>query len=49
MFRVPVTYVPNGTGVAIWLGLVVVVSAFACAWPAARAMRIPTAAALAYE
>ena len=49
MFRVPVTYVPNGTGVAIWLGLVVVVSALACAWPAARAMRIPTAAALAYE
>ena len=49
MFRVPVTYVPNGTGVAIWLGLVVVVSALACAWPATRAMRIPTAAALAYE
>ena len=49
MFRVPVSYVPNGTGVAIWLGLVVVVSALACAWPATRAMRIPTAAALAYE
>jgi putative ABC transport system permease protein len=49
MLRVPVTYVPNGTGVLIWLALVVVVSVVACAWPAVRAMRVPTAAALAYD
>ncbi len=49
MLRVPVTYVPNGTGVMIWLALVVVVSVVACAWPAMGAMRVPTAAALAYD
>lgn len=49
MLRVPVTYVPNMTGVGIWLGLAVVVSLLACAWPARRAMRVPTAAALAYD
>jgi ABC-type lipoprotein release transport system permease subunit len=32
-----------------WLGLVVGVSVLACAWPAWRAARITTAAALAYE
>ncbi len=49
MLRVPVTYVPNVTGVVIWLVVAVVVSLVACAWPARRAMRVPTAAALAYE
>ena len=49
MLRVPVTYVPNATGVLLWLALVVVVSLVACAWPAVRAMRVPTAAALAYD
>ncbi len=49
MLRVPVTYVPNMTGVGIWLVLAVVVSLVACAWPARRAMRVPTAAALAYD
>ena len=49
MLRVPVTYVPNMTGVGIWLALAVVVSLVACAWPARRAMRVPTAAALAYD
>ena len=49
MMRVPITYLPNATGVAIWLSLCVVVSLVACAWPALRAMRVPTAAALAYD
>jgi putative ABC transport system permease protein len=49
MLRAPVTYVPNTPGVGIWLVLAVVVSLLACAWPARRAMRVPTAAALAYD
>jgi len=49
MIRVPVIYLPNLASVAWWLTLVVVVSGGACAWPARRAMRVPTAAALAYE
>ena len=49
MMRVPITYLPNATGVTIWLSLVVVVSLVACAWPALRAMRVPTAAALSYD
>ena len=49
MFPVPVSMVPGWAAVAIWLGVVVVVSLAACAWPAYRATRIPTAAALAYE
>ncbi len=49
MFTVPVTYLPNPTGAMSWLAVVVGVSIAACAWPAWRAMRVPTAAALAYE
>jgi putative ABC transport system permease protein len=49
MLRVPVIWLPDAKGVALWLALVVVVSLLACAWPARRAMRVPTAAALAYE
>ena len=49
MLRVPVRYLPDTTGVLVWLALVVVVSLIACAWPAIRAMRVPTAAALAYD
>ena len=49
MFEVPVTLVPNAFGVVAWLGVVLVVSFLACLWPAVRAMRITTAAALAYE
>ncbi|HEV8240539.1 MAG TPA: ABC transporter permease [Thermoanaerobaculia bacterium] len=49
MFRVPVRLLPDAAGVLRWLALVVVVSLLACAWPAWRATRIPTAAALAYE
>jgi putative ABC transport system permease protein len=49
MFPVATTYVPELSGVVIWLGVVVSVSLIACAWPAWRATRITTAAALAYE
>ena len=49
MLPVPVTYLPDGAGVAMWLALVVIVALLACAWPAVRALRVPTAAALAYE
>ena len=49
MFRVPVTLMPEAPGVVRWLALVLVVSVVACAWPAVRAMRITTAAALAYD
>ena len=49
MLRVPVTYLPNAGGVITWLVVVLGVSVVACAWPARRAMRVSTAAALAYE
>lgn len=49
MLRVPVTYLPDGRGVVLWLAVVLIVSVLACAWPARRAMRVSTAAALAYE
>lgn len=49
MLPVPARYAPNVTGVVIWLALVLTVSVVACAWPALRAMRVPTAAALSYE
>jgi putative ABC transport system permease protein len=43
------TLVPEPAGMLAWLGVVVVVSLVACAWPAYRATRVTTAAALAYE
>jgi putative ABC transport system permease protein len=49
MLPVPVQWTPEPTGVLRWLLVVVVVSLVACGWPAFRATRIPTAAALAYE
>lgn len=49
MLPVPARYAPDLGGVLTWLVLVSVVSVVACAWPAMRAMRVPTAAALAYE
>jgi putative ABC transport system permease protein len=49
MIRVPVTYLPEISGVLLWLVVAVVVSIIACLWPALRATRITTAAALAYE
>ena len=49
MLKVPVRLVPELSGVALWMGVVVALSLVACAWPAIRATRITTAAALAYE
>jgi putative ABC transport system permease protein len=44
-----VTLVPESSGMLLWLVVVVAVSVVACAWPAYRATRVTTAAALAYE
>jgi putative ABC transport system permease protein len=49
MFDVPVQVLPNARAAFAWLGLVLVGSLLACAWPGMRAMRITTAAALNYE
>ena len=49
MLPVAARYWPEGDGVLLWLSVVVVVSLLASAWPARRAMRITTAAALSYE
>jgi putative ABC transport system permease protein len=49
MLRVPLTLVPEASGVWRWLAVVVVVSLVACLWPAIRAMRVTVASALAYE
>ncbi|MCU0647987.1 MAG: ABC transporter permease, partial [Gemmatimonadaceae bacterium] len=49
MLRVPVRWLPEPSGVLLWLGLALVVVAVACAWPAWRALRIPVARALHYE
>ena len=49
MLPLAVTWTPDVAGVVQWLAIVVVVSVAACAWPAWRATRITTRAALAYE
>lgn len=49
MLEVPIHYFPLAGGVLQWLGLVIVVSLVASAWPAYRAMRVPARVALAYE
>lgn len=49
MFPVPRTLLPVAAGVAAWFTLVTVVALVASLWPALRAARVPTAAALAYE
>jgi len=49
MLPLPDRYIPGAGGLLLWLVVVLVVSVAACAWPAMRATRIPTAAALAYE
>ena len=49
MFPAPAPLLPDARGVIGWLVMVVVVSVAACAWPAQRATRIPTSAALSYE
>jgi putative ABC transport system permease protein len=49
MLPVPVILLPDSAAVIRWLIVVVVVSIVACAWPAYRAMRVTTRAALSYE
>jgi putative ABC transport system permease protein len=49
MLPVPVNIQPDVTAMVQWLAVVVAVSVVACLWPAARAIRVPTARALAYE
>jgi putative ABC transport system permease protein len=49
MIPVPVHYIPDVGGMLLWLLVVVVVSAVSSAWPARRAVGVPTATALAYE
>lgn len=49
MLPVNPTLMPRGIALGIWLAVVVVASLLACAWPALRATRIPTVAAIAYE
>jgi putative ABC transport system permease protein len=49
MFTVPVHYLPDAGAALRWLALIVGVSLIACAWPARRATRVSTAAALSYE
>ena len=49
MFPVPAHALPGAAACLTWLLLGLVLGVFACAWPARRAMRVPTAAALNYE
>jgi putative ABC transport system permease protein len=49
ILRVPLEPLPDARALLVWLGVVLGVSLAASAWPAFRAMRVPTAAALAYE
>ncbi len=49
MFPVHARLIPQADGVLEWLAVAAVVSVVACGLPAVRAMRIPTARALAYE
>lgn len=49
MMPLPVRYLPELEGVAFWFAVAVVVAVLATTLPARRAMRVTTAAALAYE
>lgn len=48
MFRVPVQLWPEPRAALLWLAVMLAVAAVACTAPAWRAMRVPTARALAY-
>lgn len=48
-FRTAPVFAPDFSALLLWLGLVIVVSVLACAWPAMRATRISAREALAYE
>ena len=49
MIQVPVILMPDIAALLRWFAVVVVVSLVACAWPAWRALKVSTRAALAYE
>lgn len=49
MFPVPTIYWPDGWILLRWLGIMLLVSIMACAWPARRAAQAPAAVALSYE
>jgi len=49
MLPVPVTWMPDVSGVTTWFVVALLVSLVSCAWPAWRATRITTRAALSYE
>jgi len=49
MFAVPARPWPAAAAAVTWLGVMLVVSLLACAWPAWRAARRPVAGALGYE
>jgi putative ABC transport system permease protein len=49
LFSLPFDFVFSFSGVGLWLGIVVVLSALASLWPALRATRVSVREALAYE
>ena len=49
IFEVPLDFSYSGTGVVLWLGAVVVLSALASLWPAMRATKVSVREALSYE
>ena len=49
MFPVPVPLMPDAFAALRWLAIMASISVIACAWAARRALRVPTAQALAYE
>jgi putative ABC transport system permease protein len=49
LFSLPFDFVYSISGVGLWLGIVVVLSALASLWPALRATRVSVREALAYE
>jgi putative ABC transport system permease protein len=49
IFTVPTHYLPSAQSLFVWLLVVVSVAAISCAWPARRATRVATVAALSYE
>jgi len=49
MIPVPTVWWPAVPSVGVWLAVVLTVTVLSCAWPALRALRVPTKVALAYE
>jgi putative ABC transport system permease protein len=49
MLPVPIYYVPQRSGVVVWLALAIVISIVSCAWPAIKATRVTVRQALAFE